>query len=99
MEGFPFGVYGKYGSGESSSQENSTAKLDMKVNRLCKNIANTVIRSRKNREDDEEMEPISFSLPKIPVDVIVFGSIVACKLLLFIAYKAAAKHNMEILDI
>lgn len=100
-EGFPYGVYSRYGTGDT--QENySGSKLDGKVNRICKNIANTVIRSSRradDEDDDAEDAVMTFSLPKIPKDVLIFGSIVVFKILLYVAYKAASTHHMEILDI
>lgn len=101
---FPFGLYSQFSSGSqsgnSTSNYYSNSNIDAKVNRICRNIASSIIRSAKSRdEEDDTTKPIHFTLPKIPKPVIIFSVIVITKIGMFLAYKAAQKAGMECLDL
>lgn len=103
MSNFPFQIFSKYDSNPNEESQSafhrdtesssSASSLDSKVNRIAQNIADVVIRSAGNNDDQKS---IHLNIPK---EVLLFSSIIISKVLLFSAYKAAKEYGLEILDL
>ncbi len=102
---FPYSIYSKYSADDEPQQSsihnnssNNEGSLDSKVNNIARGIANVVIKSAAN-DEDEDKPSATLPLPQIPVDILLYAAVIISKVLLFSSYKAAKQHGIEILDL